>query len=631
MMPKGRLATRRGAWNAATISVSCPEGGFSMVKPFRALRGALFASALVAVPAAAADTYSQTVFFGDSLTDAGFFRPLLPANVQSITGQFTTNPGDVWAQLLADYYGTQSDPNGNGQTGTNYAAGGARVGVDVLGGPLGPIPSLSTQVNAYLAANGGVADPDALYTVWGGANDLFTVTNAGANPAVVVPAAIAAEVGIIQGLTNAGAEYILVPTVPDFGATPAFIAQGPVAQAQGTALVTSYNTGLFSAINAAGLKVIPLNTFDLIQEIAASPAEYGFTNVTSTACTVSNSLLCNPTTLVSPDAPLTYAFADGVHPTTGAHRIIAQYAVSVLEAPRQISQLSHYATVTGRSRMERVAQHVVDRESEGLRWWLNGRFDEQSKQIADYRGRALLAGLDFTSGDLVAGIFGGYGRTRFDLDALSGDATQGELTGGLFAGYYGSTFWANGQLSYTRLNNKVKRDVRLGAATRTHSGSPDGRNVTGALQAGADFAFGSLTAGPVASLIAQRVRVDGYSESNGELSTALRYGKQKLNSLIGSAGLQASYALDETTSPYLRATFDREFKEGGRDPEARLQTIETQAFTVPGIDRDRSYGTITAGVRTSVLGLDANLGGSTTLGREGGQDLSGFLTIGQRF
>jgi hypothetical protein len=36
-------------------------------------------------------------------------------------------------------------------------------------------------------------------------------------------------------------------------------------------------------------------------------------------------------------------------------------------------------------------------------------------------------------------------------------------------------------------------------------------------------------------------------------------------------------------------------------------------------------------VRTSVLGLDANLGASTTLGRDGSQDLSGFLTIGQRF
>ena len=77
-------------------------------------RAALLASAVTASPAVAADTFSATVFFGDSLTDAGFFRPLLPASVRPVTGQFTTNPGDVYAEILADYYGTNRDPNGNG-------------------------------------------------------------------------------------------------------------------------------------------------------------------------------------------------------------------------------------------------------------------------------------------------------------------------------------------------------------------------------------------------------------------------------------------------------------------------------------------------------------------------------------
>src|SRR3546814_5913794 len=65
---------------------------------------------------------------------------------------FTTNPGLVWSEYLAQYYGTDASPNDNGQSGDNYAAGGARVGVDTVGG-LGPIPSLATQMNNYLAAN----------------------------------------------------------------------------------------------------------------------------------------------------------------------------------------------------------------------------------------------------------------------------------------------------------------------------------------------------------------------------------------------------------------------------------------------------------------------------------------------
>ena len=98
----------------------------------------------------------------------------------AILGRFTTNPGLVWAEWLADYYGTDASPNGNGQSGDNYAAGGATVATDRLGPPFGLTPSLATQASAYLSANGGRADPDALYTVWGGANDLFAIA---ANPA----------------------------------------------------------------------------------------------------------------------------------------------------------------------------------------------------------------------------------------------------------------------------------------------------------------------------------------------------------------------------------------------------------------------------------------------------------------
>ncbi|MGI8560488.1 MAG: SGNH/GDSL hydrolase family protein [Luteimonas sp.] len=81
--------------------------------------------------------YSQTVFFGDSLTDAGFYGPFLIQQVGpqgAFIGRFTTNPGQVWAQFLAQFYGTGGEPAWNltttgivNATGTNYAAGGARV------------------------------------------------------------------------------------------------------------------------------------------------------------------------------------------------------------------------------------------------------------------------------------------------------------------------------------------------------------------------------------------------------------------------------------------------------------------------------------------------------------------------
>ena len=50
------------------------------ISPARSLLAV--ALAMAAVPVLAQDgPYTQTVFFGDSLTDAGYFRPLLPASV----------------------------------------------------------------------------------------------------------------------------------------------------------------------------------------------------------------------------------------------------------------------------------------------------------------------------------------------------------------------------------------------------------------------------------------------------------------------------------------------------------------------------------------------------------------------
>src|SRR5690606_24046061 len=164
----------RGRTSPVSIRLS---GAPPMKSVFRPLCSAVaVALAFAAVPAMAQSPFSKTVFFGDSLTDTGHFRPVL---VQldpnaGIVGRFTTNPGWVWSDHLADYYGTDAQPNGNGQNGDNYAVGGARVGVDVMGA-LGPITSMKAQLDTYLAANGGKVDASALYSVWGGANDLFAV------------------------------------------------------------------------------------------------------------------------------------------------------------------------------------------------------------------------------------------------------------------------------------------------------------------------------------------------------------------------------------------------------------------------------------------------------------------------
>lgn len=613
----------------------------------RTVLAAALALAAMPVYAQSQPTFSQTVFFGDSLTDGGFFRPLLPLSVQPVTGQFTTNPGQVWAQYVADYYGSNGESawfgTGAGArpgTGNNWAVGGARVGQTTVGA-LGYTPSIAAQVTDYLSRNGGKADPGALYTVWGGANDLFAVQADPANAQAIIGGAVTAQVGIIGTLTSAGAKYILVPTIPDLGLTPASRAGGAVAMAQGTALTNSYNNALFGALASSNMRVIPLDTFHFLQEITGTPATYGFVNVTGTACLPpgSSSLTCNPTSLVSPNAPYDYAFADGVHPTTGAHKLLSQFAVSVIEGPRQIAILPHAEAAIGRARTEMLATGLGNRpEKDGMRWWgsfltTNQRFGRDGTADGfDGDAPSLNGGVQWAAGNLTYGAFGGYGKSDMDWGLRRGSFKQTDTTLGGFVGWYGDGPWANAQLSYTWLDYDIQRDIVLGPAVRSHYGSADGSNLTAAGSVGWTFGHGMLSHGPLVSVVSQRIDVDGFAESDPALSTSLAYMDQSFDSMVVSAGWQASLALGQNITPYAKLTWDRELEKPAAEAFAMAQSMPgTQPFAVPGLVLDREYGTAQFGVRSVIFGLDMQTGTRITVNQDNGNNASFFLTLGSKF
>lgn len=609
----------------------------SSFRPFRtaALAAAL---ALASAPALATE-FSNTVFFGDSLSDSGHFRPVIITLVGpdgAVLGRFTTNPGLVWTEWLADYYGGNAASDNQG--GTDYAVGGARVDVDTVG-TLGPTASLTSQVEVYLAATGGQADPNALYTVWGGANDLFSITDPATAPATI-GGAVTAEIGIVGALQAAGARYIMVANIPDLGMTPAFSGD-PLMSAQGTQLSNAYNSALFGGLASQGLRVIPVDAYSLLHEIVADPGLYGFTNVTGTACSPlgpggGSALFCSPGSYVAPGAADSYLFADGVHPSSRAHQILAQYAVSLLEAPNQIAVLPHSEAVIGRARAERVAGHLAGRPAgDGMRWWSDVRADFQrygDGEVYDGQGASLGFGLDWTSGNLVYGGFAGWGRQNLDWGMRRGDFSQEDATLGGFVGWYGDDgAWVNGQLSYSRLDFDLDRDVVLGPATRTHHGSTDGSNLSAGVSGGWTFTSGNWQHGPVASVLWQKIDIDGFAESDPALSTSLAYPDQDFRSLIGSLGWQFAWTGGHV-QPYARLTWDREFKDMPDEAFAQAQSIPSSLpYAVPGIQFDRNYGTALLGARTSVLGLDANVGVSLTVGQAGGNDASAFLSLGKGF
>ena len=109
--------------------------------------------------------------------------------------------------------------------GTNFAFGGATtndgtheetvVSTDVFGDVTITIDDMGKQMDDYLALH--PIDPNALYVVWGGGNDLFNDDSA-ANVRRPRPA----RPLLMARLAIAGAQYIMVPNVPPLGVIPKY-------------------------------------------------------------------------------------------------------------------------------------------------------------------------------------------------------------------------------------------------------------------------------------------------------------------------------------------------------------------------------------------------------------------------
>jgi outer membrane lipase/esterase len=326
----------------------------------RQLAGAI-AVTLLFSSAAVAENFSQVVVFGDSLSDNGNISLALAPNLQPPL-RWTTNPGQVAVENVASHYGQTLSPSLLG--GSDYAWGGAGVLSNSPGTPAA-VPTLTAQVGAYLA--GGTVNSNTLYSVWGGANDIFyAATSAGAAAAAqqliaqniaaqiaqlqaaglpqaqidaltpqitqavtaavvqqvqaaagvsslmtaeqaqaAIGAAAQQEVNLIGQLQAAGAKNILVFNLPNIGLTPDAAAQGPAGAAALSGLSQIFNGQLNSGLSQLGVGIVPINAYSLLSEVIASPQAYGFTNATDPACGVgSSSVQCGPQ---GSGLPYTYA------------------------------------------------------------------------------------------------------------------------------------------------------------------------------------------------------------------------------------------------------------------------------------------------------------------------------------
>ena len=239
-----------------------------------------------------AGPYSNIVAFGDSLSDNGG---------DDGYGFDTFSNGPVWVEYLADSNHLDCDLY-------DYAFGGATTGT--------AFPDLNWQVDQYIAnLSGSLIADGTLFTLWAGGND-FLGLQEGDDPIQAVIDAVFNMGFAVSKLVDAGAEDILVMTLPNLGATP-LNNTDPVASAGAQFISEQYNAALVGAM--AGFDALPdvnlttLDVFAILEDILDDPTKFGFDNVTDML-------------IAAGETEDVYLFWDAIHPTTQAHELIADYA-----------------------------------------------------------------------------------------------------------------------------------------------------------------------------------------------------------------------------------------------------------------------------------------------------------------
>ena len=293
----------------------------------------LLAAALTTTTTLSAAGYSGITIFGDSLSDTG--------NVYAATGfSFPPPPyffgrfsnGPVWVETLAAGIGQGAQSTASFLGGNNYAFGGARLNDTV------PVPGVLQQMGGLWAPAHPAADPNALYVVVGGGNDMRDArdaytSNSAADQAARQAAAEAAAGNLIASLgflASRGVKDVLISNLADLGATPEAAFLG--LQYASSDVTQRYNA-LMGAVMAAGASFgLDMHFLDVAGLLATvfddalnhGGAQYGITNVFTPCGAFAGSIgiSCNVS-----------LFSDDLHPSARAHELIGRAALNAVGIP----------------------------------------------------------------------------------------------------------------------------------------------------------------------------------------------------------------------------------------------------------------------------------------------------------
>ena len=397
-------------------------------------------------------------------------------------------------------------------------------------------------------------------------------------------------------------------------------------------MAQGFNAGVSQGLNQLGLSVVLLDNYTMLSEVVANPSAYGFTNATGVACTVSSSLFCSGNTLVTPNAASSYVFADGVHPTTAAQKLSAQYALSVLKAPSQIGTVGAAAMSAGSRYAQRLMTYAPNAGDQTWHVFADAGYSKTDLGQADSKNKYLLVGADrrISGGNVHAGVTLGYDRASGDLDTAAGEFNLKETSVGAYVAKKADQGEILGYARYGWLNADINRNIALGTANRKESGSTKGAHYTIGVQGHlvlGTFAEGKVKHGPVGGFAYEHLLLNGYDEV-GSTSTSMNFGAQKREGFVANVGYQLRGDFGKI-KPYASLSYEVDGTDADKI-KARLKSAPTSFSAIaPKTDN---------GLRLKLgthidLAKNVNLvvGAERTFGKDAGQETAVNIGLDARF
>ncbi|MXR38322.1 autotransporter outer membrane beta-barrel domain-containing protein [Craterilacuibacter sinensis] len=661
--------------------------------------------------AAQAGAINGIWFFGDSLTDGGAYTGIGPLPAGS---RWTTDNAPNHADVLAAALGLKSSATnaltGYNPGGNNYAQGGAQSSEVANKGPGDvEIRDVPTQLKDYLARTGGKANPNALYFVWSGGNDIPTAAATPATAQASIAQSATSLAKQVATLKAAGANLVMAPNLPAFGNTPAALygaiqayalqtgtaanlnnaigaawqklslqpsnspaqakavmdsalkaaaatlhgvpeAQVPTQALAGlnsaysqtrdslNTLTAFFNSSVDGALTQSGANVVRPDVAGLFAAVQTNPASFGVSNTTGSACIPSASSLTCSSGAQTPGQlqGLSYVFADDRHPTPLTHQVLGDYFASIVQAPALADALGQVPLSARRIVRETLSAHAraldaAPRAVGTVGALASAGFGRDNIAEGEIKPEAIATlGFDYQATPALAlGVAFSGGKVKSDIGAIgSYDGDYRSLSA--LANFRQGPLWLDGDVFLGNTDIDTRRDVKLGPVYHeTQTGSTRAIQMGLALEGGYRMQLGVVNTGPQAGLRYEHIKVGALIEDKLDFS-AMRFGEQKIKSLVGSLGWGIEAPLGKAT-PYASISYSHEFKGDARDIEAGLLTTSGN-FVTQSLALAKNWTDLSAGVSVA---LAKNITGfvqiNGTAGRDDGNAWGGNLGLNMNF